>query len=149
MSLPVDLPLVRLPSLLIAWEVHCKGDLSSTLPHDLGENDQGRNWLELEDASKGESPSLTLFPYLPSIFGIAPDSTHQALSHCYSVHPRLPTHHPSIYLYPSSILTLWDGLTRTLWHRVGGCNPCILHINIPLNPTSNFGRLLHLWHHHP
>ena len=149
MTSPVDLPSGRLPLLLIAWEVCHRSNPSSALPHDLGENNQGRKQLELEDASKGECPSPTLSPYPPSVIGIAPDSAHQALSHCYSVHPRLSIHHQSLYLYWSSILTLWDSLAGTLLHRVGGCDPCTLHINIPLNPTSNFGRLLHLWHPHP
>ena len=38
MSSPVVLPLGRLPLLLITWEVHCRSDPSSTLPHDLREN---------------------------------------------------------------------------------------------------------------
>ena len=142
-------PLGRLPSLLIAWEVCHRSNPSSTLPYNLGENGQGRKWLKPEDALKDECPSPTLFPYLPSVIGIAPDSAHQVLSHCYSVHPRLSTHHPRLYLYQSSVLTLWDSLARTLWHRVEGCDPCTLHVNTLLNPTSNFGRLLHLWHPHP
>ena len=83
MSSPADPPLYRLPSLLITWEVHCRSDPSSTLPHDLGENDQGRKWLKPEDSLKGKCPSPTLFPYPPSVIGIAPGSVHQALSHCY------------------------------------------------------------------
>ena len=144
MSSPVDPPLSRLPLLVIAWEVHHRSNPSSTLPHDLGENDQGRKQLKPKDASKGKCPIPTLFPYLPSVIGIAHDSEHQVLSCCYSVHPRLSTHHPRLYAYWSSILTLWDSLERILLHRVRGCNPCTLHVNIPLNPISNSGRLLHL-----
>ena len=149
MSSPVDPPLGRLPSLSIAWEVCHKSNLSSTLPYNLGGNGQGRKQLKPGDALKGKCPSPALFPYLPSIIGIAPGSAHQVLSHCYSIHPRLPTHHPRLYLYWSSVLTLWDSLARILLHRVGGCNPCTLHIDILLNATSNSGRLLHLLHPHP
>ena len=78
-SSPVGPPLGRLPSLLITWEVCHRRDPSSTLPHDLGENGQGRKQLKPEDASKGKCPSLTLFPYPPSVIGIAPDSVHQVL----------------------------------------------------------------------
>ena len=60
-SSPVGLPLGRLPLIVITWEVCCKSNPSSTLPHDLGENSQGRKWLKLEDALKGKCPSLTLF----------------------------------------------------------------------------------------
>ena len=148
MSSPVGPPLGRLPSLLITWEVCRRSDPSSTLPHDLGENSQGRKRLKLVNTLKGECPSPTWFPCLPSIIGIAPDSLHQVLSHCYSVHPRLSTHHPRLYPYQSSILTLQDSLARILLHRVRGCDPCTLHIDTLLNLTSNFGRLLHLWHPH-
>ena len=144
MSSPVGLPLGRLPLLLITWEVCHRSDPSSTLPHNLGENGQGRKQLKLVNALKGKCPSPTWFPYLPSIIGIAPDSVHQALSHCYSVHPKLSTHHPRLYLYQSSILTLQDNLARILLHRVRGCDPCTLYVNTLLNPTSNFGRSLHL-----
>ena len=143
---PADPPYGRLPLHLITWEVSHRSGFSSTLPHNLGENDQGRKWLKPGDALKGKCCSPTLFPYPSSIIGIAPGSAHQALSHCYSVHPRLPTHLPGLYLYQSSILALQDSLTINLLHRVGGCCPCTLHIDIPLNPISKSGRLLHLWH---
>ena len=97
---------------LIAWEVCHRSSLSSTLQHNLGENDQGRKWLKPGDALKGECPSPTLFPYLPSVIGIAPGSAHQALSHCYSVHLRLSTHCPRLYPYWSSVLALQDSLAR-------------------------------------
>ena len=145
---PVGPPSGRLPSLLIAWEVHHRSNPSLTLPLSLGENGQGRKQLKLVNALKGKCPSLTQFPYLPSIIGIAPDSVHQALSHCYSVHPKSSTDRPRLYLYHNSILTLWDSLARILLRRVRGCNPCTLHVNTLLNPTSNFGRSLHLWHPH-
>ena len=83
MSSPADLPSGRLPLLLITWEVCHRSDPSSTLPHDLGENDQGKKWLKPGVALKGKHPSPTLIPYPPSIIGIAPGSAHQALSHCY------------------------------------------------------------------
>ena len=146
---PVDLPSSRLPSLLIAWEVCHRSGLSSTLPHNLGENNQGRKWLKPGDALKGKCPSPTLFPNLPSIIGIVPGSVHQVLLHCYNVHPRLSTYRPRLHPYQSSILALQDILARILLHRVGGCSPYTLHINILLHPTSNSGRLLHLWHPHP
>ena len=144
MSSPEGPPLGRLPSLLITWEICRKSDPSSILPHDLGGNGQGRKQLKLVNTLKGECPSLTWFPYLPSLIGMTPDSAHQVLSHCYSVHPKSSTHRPMLYLYQSSILTLQDSLARILLHRVRGCNPSILHINTLLNPTSNFGRSLHL-----
>ena len=143
---PADPPLGSLPSLSITWEVCHRSILSLTLPHDLGEHSQGRKQLKPGDALKGQMPQSTLFPYLPSIIGIAPGSAHQALSCCYSVHPRLSTHCPRLYPYQSSVLTLQDSLARILLHRIGGCNPCTLHVNILLNPTSNCDRLLCLWH---
>ena len=149
MSSPMELPSGRLPLLLIIWEVHHRSNLSSTLPHNLGENGHGRKWLKLVNALKGKCPSPTQFPYPPSLIGIAPDSAHQALSHCNSVHPRLSTHHPSLYPYQNSVLTLQDSLARILLHRVRGCDPCTLHIDTLLNSTSNFGRSPHLWHPHP
>ena len=136
----------RLPSLLIAWEFCHRSNPSLTLPLNLGQNGQGRKWLKLVNALKGECPSLTQFPYLPFIIGIAPDSAYQVLSHCYSVHPKSSTHCPRLYPYQNSILTLKDSLARILLHRVRWCYPCTLHINTLLNPTSNFGRSLHLWH---
>ena len=103
-----------------------------------GESDQGRKWLKPEDPLKGECPSPTLLPYLPSAIGIAPGSVHQVLSHCYSVHPRLSTHRPRLYPYHSSVLTLWDSLVRILLHRVRGCDPCMsIHCQIP--PQSLVG----------
>ena len=149
MSSPVEPPSGRLPSLLITWEVCHRSNPSLALPLNLGENGQGRKWLKLVNALKGQHPSPTWFPYLPSIIGIAPDSVHQVLSHCYSVYPKSSTHHPRLYLYQDSVLTLQDSLARILLHRVKGCDPCTLHINTPLNPTSIFGRSLHLWHPHP
>ena len=146
---PVDPPSGRLPSLLITWEVCHRSDPSSALPHNLGENGQGRKLLILVNVLRGECPSPTWFPYQPSIIGIVPDSACQVLSHCYSVHPKSSTHHPKLCQYQSSIPTLQDSLARILWHRARGCNPCILHINTQLNPTSNFGKSLHLWHPHP
>ena len=143
---PADPPSGRLPSLLITWEVHCRSGFSSTPPHNLGENDHGRKQLKPGDALKGKCPSLTLFTYLPSIVGIASDSSHQVLSHCYNVPPRLSTHCPRLYPYQSSVLALQDSLARIILHKVEGCDPYTLHIDIPLNPTSNSGRLLHLWH---
>ena len=86
---PADLPSGRLPLLLVTREVCCRSGLSSTLPHDLGENDKGRKQLKPGDALKGECPSPTLFPYPPSIIGIVPGSAHQVLSHCYCVHPKI------------------------------------------------------------
>ena len=142
MSSPVDPLSGRLPSLLIAWEVCHRSNPSSTLPHNLGGNGQGRKKLQLVNALKGEHPSLTWFLCLPSIIGIAPDSAHQALLHCYSVHPRLSTHRPRLYPYQSSAPTLQDSLARISSHRGRGCNPCTLHVNTLLNPTSNFGRSL-------
>ena len=149
MSSPVDPPSDRIPLLLIAWEVCHRSNLSLTLPLDLGENSQGRKLLKLVNALKGKCPSLTWFPYSPFIIGIAPDSAHQVLLHCYSFHPKSSTHHPRLYPYQNSILTLQDSLARILLHRVRGCDPCTLHVNTPLNPTSNFGRSLRLWHPHP
>ena len=149
MSSPADLPSGRLPLLLITGEVCHRSNLSSTPPHNLGENNQGRKWLKPGDALKGKCPSLTPSPYLPFVIRIAPGSAHQVLSCCYNVHPRLSTHHPRLYPYQSSISTLWDSLARLKLHRVVGCDPCTLHIDILLNPTSNSGRLLHLWHPHP
>ena len=149
MSSPADTPLGRLASLSITWEVCCRSDLSSTLPHDLGGNDWGRKWLKPGDALKGKCPSLRLFLYPPFIIGIAPGSVHQVLSHCYSVGPRLSTHHPRLYPYWSSILTLWDSLARIILHRLGMCDPFTLHVNIPLNPTSNSDGLMHLSHPRP
>ena len=146
---PVDLPSDRLPSLSIAWEVCCRSNPSSAPPHDLGGNGQGRKLLVPANALRGKHPSLTQFPCQPSIIEIVPDSVHQALSHCYNVHPRSSTHHPRLCQYQSSIPTLQGSLTRILWHRARGCNPCILCIGTQLNPTSNFGKSLHLWHPHP
>ena len=71
---PVDLPSGRLPSLLIAWEVCHRSDPSSALPHDLGENSQGRKLLILANALRGKCPSPTQFPYQPSVIGIVPGS---------------------------------------------------------------------------
>ena len=78
----------KLVALSIAWEDCHKSGLSSTLPLDLGETDQERRWLKPGDALRGKSLSLTLFPYPPSLIAKALDSACQALSHCYSVHPR-------------------------------------------------------------
>ena len=149
MSSSVDPPSGRLPSLLIAWEVCHRSNPSLSLPLSLRENSQGRKWLKLVNALKGKHPSPTWFPYPPSVIGIAPDSAHQGLSHCYSVHPKSSTHCPRLYPCQNSVLTLQDSLTRILLHRVRGCDPSTLHINKLLNPTSNFGRSLHLWHPHP
>ena len=146
---PLDLPSGRLPSLLIAWEVHHRSNPSSALPHDLGENSQGRKLLILVNVLRGECLSLTWFPYQPSIIGIVTDSAHQALSHCYNIHPKSSTHCPRLCQYQSSVPTLQDSLARILWHRAKGCDPCILHVDTWLNPTSNFGKSLHLWHPHP
>ena len=146
---PVDLPSGRLPSLSIAWEVHCRSNPSSAPPHNLGENSQGRKLLVLINALRGKCPSPTKFPCQPSIIEIVFDSACQVLSHCYNVHPRSSTHHPRLCQYQSSILTLQDTPARILWHRARGCNPCILHIGTWLNPTSNFGKSLHLWGPHP
>ena len=120
MSSPVGPPLGWLPLLLIAWEVCCRSNPSSTLPHDLGQDGQGRKQLKHINALKGKCPSPTWFPYLPSVIGMASDSVHQALSHCYSVHPKLSTHCLRLYLYQSFILTLQDNLARILLHRVRG-----------------------------
>ena len=98
---PVDPPSGRLPLLLITWEVHHRSNPSSAPPHNLGENGQGRKQLKLVNALKGECPSPTWFPYLPSVIGLAPYLAHQALSHCYSVHPKSSTQHPRLYLYQS------------------------------------------------
>ena len=149
MFLPVDLPSGRLPSLLITWEVCHRSDPSLALPYDLRKNGQGKKLLLLANSLRGECPSLTWFPYQPSIIGIVPGSVHQVLSHYYNAHPKLSAHHPRLCQYQSSKPTLQDSLARILWHRARGCDPCILHINTQLNPTSNFGRSLHLWHPHP
>ena len=111
---PVGPPLGRLPLLLITWEVHHRSDPSLTPPLDLGENSQGRKQLKLINALKSECPSLTWFPFLPSVIGTAPDSVHQALSHCYSVHPKSSTHHPRLYLYQNYVLTLQNSLVKDL-----------------------------------
>ena len=146
---PVDLPSARLPSLLIAWEVHHRSNPSSAPLHNMGENSQGRKLLILANALKGELPSPTWFPYQPSVIGIVLDSVHQALSHCYNVHPKSSAGHLRLCQYQNFIPTLQDNLARILLHRARGCNPYTLHINTQLNPTSNFGRSLHLWHLHP
>ena len=88
MSLPVYPPSGRLPLLLITCEVCHRSDPTLTPSLGLGENGQGRKQLILVNALKGECLSLTQFPYLPSVIQIAPDSVHQVLSHCYSVHPK-------------------------------------------------------------
>ena len=149
MSSPVDPPSGRLPSLLIAWEVHHRSDPSLALPLNLGGNGHRRKWLKLVNALKGKCPSPTWFPYPPSVIRITCDSVHQTLSHCYSVHPKSSTHHRRLYPYQNSIVTLQDSLARILLHRVRWCNPCILNVNTLLNLSSNFGRSLHLWHPHP
>ena len=111
---------------------------------------QGRKQLKLVNALKGEhAPVQHSFLICLLIIGIAPYSVHQVLSHCYSVHPILSMHHPRLYPYQSSILTLQDSLARILLYRVRGCDPCTLHIDTLLNPTSNLVRSLHLWHPHP
>ena len=146
---PVDPPSGRPPSLLISWEVCHRSNPSSALPHNLGENGQGRKLLVLVNVFRGKCPSPTWFPCQPSVIEIVPDSACQTLSHCYNVHPRSSTHCPRLCQYQSSIPTIQDNLARILWHRARGCNPCILHIGTWLNPTSNFGKSLHLWHPHP
>ena len=143
---PVDLPSGRLPSLLITWEVHSRSDPSSALPHDMGENGQGRKLLILANALRHEHPSLTWFPYQPSIIGIVPGSACQVLSHCYNVHPKSSAHHPRLCQYQSSIPTLQDSFARILWHTARGCNPCNLQSDTQLDATSNCGKSLHLWH---
>ena len=140
---PVDLPSGRLPSLSIAWEVCHRSNPSSALPHDLGENGQRRTLLVPVNALRGKCPIPTWFPCQPAINEIVPDSAHQACSHCYNVHPRLSTHPPRLCQYQSSVPTL---PARILWHRARGYDPCILHIGTWLNPISNFGMSLHLWH---
>ena len=140
----MGLPSGRLPSLSITWEVCHRSDPSSAPPHDLGENGQGRNLLELVNALRGEYPSLTQFPYQPPAIGIAPDSAH--LTYCCCAYPKLSTHCPRLHPYQNSVSTLQDSLASILLHRVRGCDPYTLHIYTWLNPTSNFGKSLHLWH---
>ena len=141
---PVDPPSGRLPLLLIIWEVCHRSSPSSVLLHNLGENGQGTKLLILANALRGECPSLIWFPYQPSTIGIVLDSAHQTLLHCYNVHPELSAHHLRLYQYQSSIPTLQDNLAKILLHRVRGCDPYNLHINTWLNPSSNFGKSLHL-----
>ena len=141
---PVGPPSGRVPSLSVTWEVCHRSNPSSVLPHDLGKNSQGRKPLELVNALRGECPNPTQFPYQPSAIGIVPDSAYLVLSHCCSVHPKSSTHCPRLYPYQSSIPTLQDSLARILLHRVRGCNPYTLHVYTQLNPTSNFGKSLHL-----
>ena len=120
---PVDLPSGRLPLLSIAWEVHHRSNPSSALPLNLGENGQGRKLLKLVNALRGECPSPTQFPYQPYVIGIVPDSAHQVLSHCCSVHPKSSTHCPRLYPYQSSVPTLQDSLAGILLHRVRSVIP--------------------------
>ena len=124
---------------------HChRSNPSSTPPHNLGENGWGRKLLILANALRGECPSLTQFPYQPSVIGIVLDSTCRVLSHCYNVHPRLSAHHLRLCQYQSSVPTLQDNLAKILLHRARGCDPYNLHINTQLNPISNLGKSLHL-----
>ena len=141
---PVDPLSGRLLSLLITWEVHHRSDPSSVPLHFMGENGQERKLLLLANALRGRYPSLTWFPYQPSIIGIVLDLAHQVLSHCYNVHPKSSAHHLRLCQYQSFVPTLQDNLARILWHKVRGCNPYILHINTWLNPISNSGKSLHL-----
>ena len=111
----VDLASGRLPLLLIAWAVCHRSDPSSALLHDLGENGQGRKLLILTNALKDANcPSLTWFPYQPSIIGIVLDSAHQALSHCYNVHSKSSACCLRLCQYQSSIPTLQDNLGKDL-----------------------------------
>ena len=141
---PVDPPSGRLPSLSTAWEVHNRSDPSLAPPHDLGQNSQGGKLLVPVNALRGICPSLTQFPYQPSVIVIVLDSACQALLHCYNVHPKSLVHCLRLCQHPSSVPTLQDNLARILWHRAKGCNPYTLHINTWLNPISNFGKSLHL-----
>ena len=120
MFLPVDPPSGRLPSLSITWKVCHRSNPSSAPPHDLGENGWGRKLLKLANVLRGKHPSLTQFPYQPSIIGIVLDSAHWALSHCYNVHPRSSAHHPRLCQYQRSVPTLQDNLVKILLHRARG-----------------------------
>ena len=151
---PVSPPSGRLPLLSITWEVHHRSNPSSAPQHNLGENGQGRKLLELVNALRGKCPSPTWFPYQPSVIGIVPDSAHLALLHCCSVHPKLSTHHPSLYMYQWSIPTLQDSLVRILLHRVIGCDSYTQHVDTQLNSTSTaslassslkMGRFIFMW----
>ena len=126
---PVDPPSGRLPLLLIAWKVHHRSNPSWVLLHDLGENSQERKLLMLANTLRGGCPSLTQFPYQPSIIGIVLDLVHQVLSRCYNIHPKLSAHHLRLCQYQSFGPILQDNLARILWHGVRGCDPYILHID--------------------
>ena len=112
-SLPVGPPSGRPPLLLVAWGAHHKSSPSLTLPLNQGESSQGRKQLEPGDVLKDRHPSLIQFLCPPSIVGIAPDLVHPTLSHYYSVHLRLSTHHPKLYPYWSSALTHQGSLAKT------------------------------------
>ena len=141
---PVGLPLGRLQLLSIPREVCHRNNPSSAPLNDLQENGQGRKLLVPVNALRGKCHSPTGFPYQLSIIGIVLDSAHQVLSHCYNVHPKSSAHCLRLCQYQSSVPTLQDGLARILLHWVRGCNPYTMHINIWLNPISNFGKILHL-----
>ena len=68
------------------------------------------------------------------------------LSHYYTVHPRLSTHHPRLYPYQSSALTCQGSLAKIKLHRVRGCDLYTPYASTPLDPTSNSDKLLHPKH---
>ena len=102
---------------------------------------------------KANVPFWSSFFYLPSVVRIAPGLVHPMLSHYYSVHPRLSTHHPRLYPYQSSALTCQDNLAKIQLQRVGGCYLYTLHDDTPSDPTSNSlassslktGRFIFMW----
>ena len=142
-SLPADLPSGRLPSLSVTWGDCHKSDFSLTLPLDQKESGQERKQPIPGDVSRDGHTSLIQFLCLPFVVGIAPDSVHPMLLHYYSVHPRLSTHHPGLYLYQSSTLIYQGSHAKIKLHRVGRCNLYTPHASTPLDPTSNSDRLPH------
>ena len=139
----MDPPSGRLPSLSVTWGAHHKSSLSLTLSLDQGESSWERKQPKPGDVSKGRHLSLIQFLCPPSIIGITPDTVHPTLSHYYSVHPRLSTHHPRLYPYQSSALTHQGSLAKIKLHRAGGCDLYTLHAGTPSDPTSNSDRLPH------
>ena len=74
----------------------------------------------MASALKGECPSLTQFPYQPSIIGIVLDSVHQVVSHSYNVHPKSVARCIRLCQYQNFAPTLQDNLVRILLHSVRG-----------------------------
>ena len=122
--------------------------VSFQLSHMVGRETVRKKQPGLEGVSIGGCPNPRQSPYLPSVVRTTLGSRYLVPSCYYSVHLGLLTHDPRLYLSWSSIPILWGNFAKIGWHTRGVYDLCILHSNIPLNPTSNSGRSQHPLHPH-